>query len=101
MPDPKIVGVIEEGLVPDADGALQRANAFMRSNGMNTIAGNEVSQQTIDAVKEATFGRDETYNGNNSGFVGYYLEPGAKYVTPQLTPLRNMTPRYPGPGIDI
>lgn len=78
--DPEVIRTVSEGMVP---GQLM---------GMN--------QETIAQIAQGSITRDQAFVGNNANFTGYYLEPGAKYVIPQYTPLRNRTARVPGPGID-
>ncbi len=101
------VGVIEEGFVPDGDVLANQASAIMRNAPVGSAiyggGSSNFSEETIQAViaGQQQFQRDQAYVGNNANFTGYYLEDGAKYVIPQMTPLRNMTPRDPLPGIDI
>ncbi len=73
---------------------LERVQTF---SGVNPMA---MNAQTLQALANGDITRDQSFVGNNSQFTGYYLEPAAKYVIPQYTPLRNMLPRLPGPGID-
>jgi hypothetical protein len=115
------VGVIEEGMVPNGELLERQANAVARNiegavawhNGQefpeeltrlveeNSYRGvTNLNQETIRALQQGTITRDQAFVGNNANFTGYYLEPAAKYVIPQLTPLRNMTPRVAGVGID-
>lgn len=100
------VGVIEEGFVPNGDVLANQASAIVRNAPVGSSiysGGTNFSEETIQAVVagQQAFQRDQAYVGNNANFTGYYLEDGAKYVIPQMTPLRNMTPRDPLPGIDI
>jgi hypothetical protein len=116
------VGVIEEGLVADRDvlaaqverfAAQRQAGVQIYQDGakfspdiveriqQNTFQGiTNFNQETIDALQSGEVTRDGTFAGNNANFTGYYLEPAAKFIIPQMTPLRNMTPRDPMPGID-
>lgn len=59
-----------------------------------------MNMETLNALANGTLTRDQAYVGSNANFTGYYLEPAAKFVIPQYTPLRNRTPRVPGVGID-
>lgn len=59
-----------------------------------------VSAQTIESIMQGGLQRDQAYVGSNAQWTGYYLEPGAKFILPLDTPLRNMLPRSPGVGID-
>lgn len=59
-----------------------------------------MTQNTINQLAQGDVTRDQQFVGNNANFTGYYLEPAAKFVIPQYTPLRNRTPRVAGPGID-
>lgn len=117
----EVKGVIEEGFVRDAD-VLQRqaemfaiarqgshayqAGATMPADIVERVQKNafrgmdNFNQETINALQNGDVQRDGTFTGNNANFTGYYLEDGAKFVIPQMTPLRNMTPRDPMPGID-
>lgn len=91
---------INETQAQEIERLASQANAFTRS-GILSAAERGINQQTVEAVQKAsTVQRDQSYSGNNAGFVGYILEDGAKFVIPQLTPVRNMTPRRPMPGID-
>lgn len=115
------VGVIEEGLVRDGNVLADQAERFVaaRAGGQAYQQGAAMSedivervqqnafqglvnlnQDTINALQQGDVNRDGTFAGNNSNFTGYYLEPAAKFVIPQMTPLRNMTPRDSMPGID-
>lgn len=76
------------------DDVLQRVQTFQ---GINPMI---MNRQTLDGVVKGEITRDQAFVGNNANFTGYYLEPAAKYVIPQYTPLRNILPRLPGPGID-
>jgi hypothetical protein len=84
---------INRGADMGAD-VLERVQTFA---GINPMA---MNAQTLQGLANGTITRDQQFVGNNSQFTGYYLEPAAKYVIPQYTPLRNMLPRLPGPGID-
>jgi len=101
------VGVIEEGFIPNGDVLANQASAIVRNSPVGSAvyggANTNFSEETIQAVLagQQAFQRDQAYTGSNAHFTGYYLEDGAKYVIPQMTPLRNMTPRDPLPGIDI
>src|SRR6266700_421957 len=115
------VGVIEEGMIPDSSVLAHQAEQFAasRSGGVayqeganfspdiiervrtNTYQGiTNFNKETIDALQGGEITRDGTFAGNNANFTGYYLEPAAKFVIPQMTPLLNMTPRDTMPGID-
>lgn len=98
------VGVIEEGFVPDGNVLMKQAENFARQapSGATIFNGGSFTEETINAVKAGAeqFQRDGVFAGNNANFTGYYLEDAAKFVIPQMTPLRNMTPRSPGVGID-
>jgi len=60
----------------------------------------DLSQATIDLVKNSQ--ADITRAGTNlaTGFLGYDLQAPAAMLVPYLTPLLNMTPREQGVGID-
>ena len=118
-------GVIEEGYVSEGSVLARQAqqvaaqrgtvNAAITSNagggqltedvlravqtfqGVNPMT---LTNQTLQGLVEGNITRDQAFVGNNANFTGYYLEPAAKYVIPQYTPLRNMLPRMAGPGID-
>jgi len=65
-----------------------------------------ITQETINLVNEAIQTRmlrpEETRAITDaSGFVGYDLEIPAKTINPVITPLVNMIPRKPGPGVDV
>lgn len=61
----------------------------------------DISQQTVDLVKNSQ--ADLTRSGVNlaTGFLGYDLQAPAAMLVPFLTPLLNMTPREQGVGIDV
>lgn len=78
--------LLNAGLTPNGSGLLQRSPTIPR--------------ETIETIMKSPITRAEPYGGNNTGFVGYILEDGAKFIIPQLTPFLNMTPRVAMPGID-
>lgn len=80
-----------EKLSPDV---VERVQTFQ---GVNPLA---MTNQTLNGLVNGNITRDQAFVGNNANFTGYYLEPAAKYIIPQYTPLRNRMPRLPGPGID-
>lgn len=98
-------GIVEQGLVQNTERLADAANAFSNIAGRASLEGtstrNAVSSDAVNAIMEANVKRDESYAGSNTLFTGYYLEDGAKFVIPQLTPLLNMTPRELLPGIDV
>lgn len=117
------VGVLEEGMFTDGDILGRQAEMFARNRNLpaqvawregNTIPEEvlervkaqpyngmaQMNQDTINAVQQGTQQRDQAFIGNNANFTGYYLEEGAKYVIPLMTPFRNMLPRVPCVGID-
>jgi hypothetical protein len=61
----------------------------------------DISQQTVDLVKNSQ--ADIYRSGTNlaTGFLGYDLQAPAAMLIPYLTPLLNMTPREQGVGIDV
>jgi hypothetical protein len=115
------VGVLEEGYAPEGSVLARQAQqiAALRGVAMPANSGGQLTDdvlervqtfqginpmimnnQTLQALTSGEINRDQAFVGNNANFTGYYLEPAAKYVIPQYTPLRNMLPRLPGPGID-
>jgi hypothetical protein len=114
------VGVVEEGFVPEGGVLARQAQDIAIKRGMQpSQAGADLTDDVIERVQSftginpmtmnnatlngltsGTITRDQAFVGNNTNFTGYYLEPAAKYVIPQYTPIRNMLPRLPGPGID-
>lgn len=118
------VGVLEEGFVSEGTILARQAQAVAARRGIaptnlpsspgagvtadviervQTFAGinpQGMSGKTLTALAQGEITREQVFTGNNANFTGYYLEPAAKYVIPQYTPLRNMLPRLPGPGID-
>jgi hypothetical protein len=98
-------GIVEQGMVQNSEKLADQANAFTHSVTRGSLDGtssrNAVSPEAVNAIMEAKVKRDESYGGANTLFTGYYLEEGAKFVIPLLTPLRNMTPRELLPGIDV
>jgi len=110
------VGVIEEGqsntLAAQAEQAAQmrtyaqggaipqEAIERVKAGTLPGIDPSVLNDQTLHALMNGEITRDQAFVGNNANFTGYYLEPAAKYVIPQYTPLRNMLPRLPGQGID-
>jgi hypothetical protein len=61
----------------------------------------DISQQTVNLVKNAQ--ADVMRSGTNlaTGFLGYDLQMPAAMLIPFMTPLLNMTPRQQGVGIDV
>lgn len=118
------VGVLEEGYIPEGSVLTRQAQNVASARGLTptsfpvntggqitddvlervqTFAGinpMSMTRDTLEGVVKGEITRDQAFVGNNANFTGYYLEPAAKYVIPQYTPLRNMLPRLPGPGID-
>lgn len=117
------VGVLEEGMFTDGSVLERQAEMFARGRNLpaevtwregNTIPDavlervkaqpyngmSQMNTDTINAVQQGTQQRDQAFVGNNANFTGYYLEDGAKYVIPLMTPLRNMLPRVSCVGID-
>lgn len=98
-------GVVEQGMVQNSEKLADQANAFTHALTRGGLDGttnrNSVSDETISAIMEANVKRDESYAGPNQLFTGYYLEEGAKFVIPLLTPVANMMPRDLLPGIDV
>lgn len=81
---------------------IQRVNAARVPKGM---IGSNMTQETINALTQSNTSRSgqagELYEGSNSEWTGYYLEPLAKFIVPIDTPFRNMLPRSPSVGIDV
>lgn len=113
------IGVIDERLDSDGDVLRYQAAQIARQRGAQVYNGTldpevirtvgearvpgalmGMNEETINQLAQGNITRDQAFVGNNANFTGYYLEPGAKYVIPQYTPLRNKVPRVPGPGID-
>ncbi len=66
----------------------------------------QISEETIRLVEEAIATRQMMPNVTrgitiSSNDIGYDLEAPAKVIVPVQTPLVNMLPRKPGPGINI
>src|SRR2546429_7021715 len=100
------VGVIEEGLVADRDvlaaqverfGAQRQTGAQVYQDGakfspdiveriqQNSFQGiTNFNHETIDALQSGEVTRDGPFAGNNANFTGYYLEPAAKFIIPQM-----------------
>ncbi len=104
------LGVLEEIDNSQDAQALQQAQQFMNTGYVQR----SISQEALDALRQANspqgdqagsgVQRDQAYTGNNANNVGYYLEPGLKFIIPLLTPFSNRMPRLPftktGKGID-
>ena len=120
----EVTGVIDAGLQTEGDVLANQARMMARARGLgnryedpanfspefienvkklnrpNADVTRSLSEETINSLLGADIQRDQTYNGNNSNWTGYYLEPLAKFVVPFDTPFRNMLPRTKGVGID-
>lgn len=119
----EVKGVIEEGFVRDGNILAAQAERFLAQRSeqgaqtyqqgasfnqeiiervsKNAFQGMvDLNAETIQALQQGQINRDGTFAGNNANFTGYYLEPAAKFVIPQMTPFRNMVPRDAMPGID-
>ena len=115
------VGVLEEGFAPEGailarqaqqaaalrglsmpqtPGAQLDADVLERVQTFQGINPMIMNRDTLEGVVKGDITRDQAFVGNNANFTGYYLEPAAKYVIPQYTPVRNTLPRLPGLGID-
>lgn len=124
----EIAGIIDERIHGDGDMLLNQAMMMARSRkGIAYEAGTEfsdafiqrvmdnkvpskmlnqrISQDTINSLAQSAVGRagqpGELYEGSNSEWTGYYLEPLAKFIVPIDTPFRNMLPRSASVGIDV
>lgn len=123
-----IAGVIDERVHTDGDVLLNQAMMLSRArNGIayesgadfsddfiqrvrkhnlpRQLVNQRLSQDTINALSQSGIQRTgqagELYEGNNTEWTGYYLEPLAKFIVPIDTPVRNMLPRTPSVGIDV
>jgi hypothetical protein len=67
----------------------------------NASSNSDISQQTVNLVKNSQ--SDITRSGTtlSTGFLGYDLQMPAAMLIPYMTPLLNMTPRQQGVGIDV
>lgn len=103
------LGVLEP-VVDNSQQALQQAENFVQRG---IMGGTSLPEEALAAIREgnrtalaqgAGVQRDQAYTGSNAGNVGYYLEPGLKFIIPLLTPFSNRHPRVPftrsGKGID-
>lgn len=79
----------------------QTQATITRSATPNTQSKNDISAQTIDAVRNAQANIQR--NGINvaTGFVGYDLKAPAAMLIPFMTPMVNMTPREQGVGVPV
>lgn len=123
-----IAGVIDERIHSEGDVLLNQAMMLSRARqGVPYESGSEFSQEFLNRVKQHNVPRQfvhqrlsqdtinslsqsninragqagELYEGSNSEWTGYYLEPLAKFIVPIDTPVRNMLPRTPSVGIDV
>jgi hypothetical protein len=119
----EVAGVIDETLHTESDVLAHQARTIARAKGLNRYEDpanfspeflqnvrklnmpradvtRSLSEDTINSLLGGDINRDQTYNGNNANWTGYYLEPLAKFVVPFDTPFRNMLPRTKGVGID-
>ena len=79
----------------------QQAGDIYRNTTPNANDASDISQGTIELVKNSP--ADIQRSGTNlaTGFLGYDLQAPAAMLVPFLTPLLNMTPRQQGVGIDV
>lgn len=79
----------------------QQAGDIYRNTTPNANDASDISQGTIELVKNSQ--ADIQRSGTNlaTGFLGYDLQAPAAMLVPFLTPLLNMTPRQQGVGIDV
>jgi hypothetical protein len=80
-------------------------NRVKQHNTPNQYVHQHLSQETINSLAQSSLSRSgqagELYEGSNSEWTGYYLEPLAKFIMPVDTPVKNMLPRTPSVGIDV
>ena len=86
---------------PLTENRLQSGDIYRSSYPPNIRDQSDVSQQTVDLIKNSQ--ADIYRSGTNlaTGFLGYDLQAPAAMLIPFLTPLLNMTPREQGVGIDV
>lgn len=64
-----------------------------------------LSQETLNSLMQSGLNRTgqagELYEGSNTEWTGYYIEPLAKFIMPIDTPVRNILPRTASVGIDV
>lgn len=124
----EIAGVIDERIHSEGDVLLNQAMMLSRArqgipyesgadfsdefiervkknNVPRQYVNQRLSQDTINSIAQSSINRSgqpgELYEGNNTEWTGYYLEPLAKFIVPIDTPVRNMLPRTPSVGIDV
>lgn len=81
----------------------QKPGDIYRNSPANTAGGNDsdISQQTVNLVKNAQADIYRSGTTLATGFLGYDLQMPAAMLIPFMTPLLNMTPREQGVGIDV
>lgn len=124
----EIAGVIDERLNTDGDVLLNQALMLSRArrgipyesganfsdefvgqmkryNAPGNLIHRHLSEETINSLAQSSINRTgqagELYEGSNTEWTGYYLEPLAKFVMPVDTPVKNMLPRTMSVGIDV
>ena len=80
------LGTLER--VTQTESALATAAENFVQRGV--LGQSSVPQEAIQAIQQGNIKRDQAYTGTNQNNVGYYLEPGLKFIVPQLTPFSNM-----------
>lgn len=124
----EIAGVIDERLNTNGDVLLNQAlmlsrarqgipyesganfsdefvDQMKRYNAPGNLIHRHLSEETINSLAQSSLNRTgqagELYEGSNTEWTGYYLEPLAKFVMPVDTPVKNMLPRTASVGIDV
>jgi hypothetical protein len=108
--DPQLAAAMVNELAPLLNGVTsspitenrQRpGDIYRNTTPPNANDKSDISQATIDLVKNSQADIQRAGTSLATGFLGYDLQSPAAMLVPYLTPLLNMAPREQGVGIDV
>lgn len=108
--DPQLASALINELAPLLNGTntsplsenrQQVGDIYRNTASPNVSDKSDISQATIDLVKNAQADIQRAGTNLSTGFLGYDLQQPAAMLIPYLTPLLNMAPRQQGVGIDV
>lgn len=109
--DPELATQIVNEFAPMVNSALtaspitehrqQAGEIYRNALPPNANSNSDISQQTVNLVKNSQADIQRAGTTLSTGFLGYDLQAPAAMLIPFLTPLLNMTPRQQGVGIDV
>lgn len=86
---------------PITENRQKPGDIYRNTSAPNIQDKGDISQQTLDLVKNSQADIQRAGTNLSTGFLGYDLQAPAAMLVPYLTPILNMTPRQQGVGIDV